>query len=74
MANSVRRLDMPDLVHDMVHEEFTIPGLGSIVDIAIPKACNPSQRTLQPYVSRAAAPCVRGCNPISAHTATACRV
>ena len=34
VANAVRRLDMPDAVH----EEYTIPGLGSIVDIAIPKA------------------------------------
>ena len=71
MANSVRRLDMPD----MVHEEYTIPGLGSIVDIAIPKACNPSQRSarcnpmcrrLQPHVSEAT-------TPLGAHAATACR-
>ena len=59
MANSVRRLDMPD----MVHEEYTIPGLGSIVDIAIPKACNPSQRTLQPYVPKAGTLASARCSP-----------
>ena len=34
VASCVRRLEMPEAVH----EEYTIPGLGSIVDIALPEA------------------------------------
>ena len=38
VANAVRRLSLCRARPAMVQEEYTIPGLGSIVDIAIPEA------------------------------------